>query len=157
MDGVEIDDDAPSANKHGQKYAGSNVGVQHPGLELLVRKCYTGIKSLLEELRDACPDAEITYSCGHGLSFTTFAYSDLKQDKTSLSPGETLTVRVSVGNIGSIPGEEVVQLYVKDICSSMARPVMELVGFKRVPLAAGEKGNVTLIRKMERDFRVGRT
>ena len=62
---------------------------------------------------------------------------------TSIGPGGKATVRVDVTNTGARPGDEVVQLYVHDLVSSVTRPLRELRGFERVTLAAGEKKTVT--------------
>jgi beta-glucosidase len=76
---------------------------------------------------------------GHGLSFTSFTIDHLRVDKSLLeTSGDAVTVRVDVTNTGSQPGDEVVQLYVRDEEASVARPVLELRGFQRLHLAAGE-------------------
>ncbi|MDO4283860.1 MAG: glycoside hydrolase family 3 N-terminal domain-containing protein [Eubacteriales bacterium] len=82
------------------------------------------------------------YFFGHGLSYTTFAYGEFACDKETLSPEETVRVSFTVENTGECAGTEVAQLYVRDVCASMTRPVMELVGFARVELAPGEKKRV---------------
>ncbi len=86
---------------------------------------------------------EPRYSFGHGLSYTTFAYSDMKMDKKEVDPSDSVTVTIQVENTGNVAGDEVVQLYVKDVFASMTRPVMELAGFKRIHLAPGEKKNIS--------------
>ncbi|WP_330441429.1 glycoside hydrolase family 3 C-terminal domain-containing protein [Flavobacterium sp. C4GT6] len=80
---------------------------------------------------------------GHGLSYTTFKYSDIKADKTAINQNETLTVSVKVKNTGKRDGAEVVQLYISDTESSLARPIKELKGFEKVYLKAGEEKTVT--------------
>jgi beta-glucosidase len=75
---------------------------------------------------------------GHGLSYTTFAYSNLRLDRAELGIGEVLSVSVDVGNTGSVAAEEVVQLYVRDLVGSVTRPVRELKGFRRVRLRPRE-------------------
>ena len=76
---------------------------------------------------------------GHGRSYTTFTIDHLQVDKSLLeTSGDAVTVRVDVTNTGSRPGDEVVQLYVRDEEASVARPVLELRGFQRLHLAAGE-------------------
>lgn len=82
------------------------------------------------------------YCFGHGLSYTQFFYSDLKLSKKEIGPFETIEIRVDVENVGSRVGDEVVQLYLRDLYASMARPVKELAGFKRIILAPGEKQTV---------------
>ncbi|MFY9151644.1 MAG: beta-glucosidase BglX [Prolixibacteraceae bacterium] len=75
---------------------------------------------------------------GYGLSYTTFAYSDLKLNSESISKGEKLQVSVTVKNTGRVTGEEVVQLYIRDLVGSITRPVKELKGFEKISLKAGE-------------------
>lgn len=71
------------------------------------------------------------YPFGHGLSYTTFAYSNLKINKTS---GHTVEVTVDLKNTGAYKGKEVVQLYIRDVFASVTRPVKELKGFELVEL-----------------------
>ena len=82
------------------------------------------------------------YCFGHGLSYTTFEYSNLRLNRTKLEPYETLSVSVNIKNTGAMIGDEVVQLYISDRYASMVRPVKELAGFKRITLAPGEKKTV---------------
>jgi beta-glucosidase len=82
---------------------------------------------------------------GHGLSYTTFAYSDLKLSASELSTGETLTVEVTLTNVGERSGTEVVQLYVHDRFGSYTRPVKELKGFQKVALDPGDSRTVTFL------------
>ena len=83
------------------------------------------------------------YCFGHGLSYTTFAYSDLRLDKKETAPFAAVTVSVKVKNTGNRAGTEVVQLYVRDVHASMTRPHKELQGFARVFLHPGEEKLVT--------------
>ena len=76
---------------------------------------------------------------GFGLSYTTFEYSGLSIEPAEIAPTGTATVRCRVKNTGSRAGDEVVQLYVHDVLASVARPVMQLEGFRRVHLAPGER------------------
>ncbi|PUZ26372.1 beta-glucosidase BglX [Chitinophaga parva] len=78
------------------------------------------------------------YPFGYGLSYTTFTYSNLQLDATKLAPGKTLGVTVTVTNSGSYDGEEVAQLYLRDLVGSVTRPVKELKGFQKVMLRKGE-------------------
>lgn len=80
---------------------------------------------------------------GHGLSYTSFKYSNLRLDKKSLNPNETLTVKVDVTNTGKVTGKEVVQLYVHDVQSTMARPEKELKAFAKVELKPKQKKTIT--------------
>jgi beta-glucosidase len=82
------------------------------------------------------------YPFGHGLSYTTFEVSDLSVDKASALVSESVTVTARVANTGSIDGEEVLQLYVRDPVASVTRPVLELKGFVRVEVPAGASREV---------------
>ncbi len=75
---------------------------------------------------------------GHGLSYTTFAYADLRLSSTQIHIGESCTAQVEVRNTGNRAGDEVVQLYIHDQVASLTRPVKELKGFKRITLQPGE-------------------
>jgi len=79
---------------------------------------------------------------GFGLSYTTFAYGPLTVSP-QVQPDAVVTASVTVTNSGDTDGEDVVQLYVRDVIASVARPVAQLVGFQRVALAAGESATVT--------------
>lgn len=79
---------------------------------------------------------------GFGLSYTQFAYSDILLDRPIISKNEKTTVRFKLKNIGTRDGDEVAQLYIKDILSSVVRPVQELKGFQRIHLKAGEEKEV---------------
>lgn len=83
------------------------------------------------------------FAFGHGLSYTTFGYKNLKIDKLNPAKGETVKVSVEVTNTGNVDGKEVVQLYIRDISASLSRPVKELKGFELVPLKKGETKTVT--------------
>jgi beta-glucosidase len=82
------------------------------------------------------------YPFGHGLSYTTFKISDLQLSAQSIRPDGSLRVSAQVENTGSRAGDEVVQLYVRDLVGSVTRPVKELKGFERVTLKPGEKRRV---------------
>jgi beta-glucosidase len=84
------------------------------------------------------------YPFGYGLSYTTFAYRDLRVTNPRIKRTDTLTVSVTLANTGSREGTEVVQLYVRDEVGSVARPVRELKAFQRVTLKPGESRAVTL-------------
>lgn len=91
-----------------------------------------------------CPNSPL-YPFGYGLSYTSFEVDNLKLDKEELKKGETLTVTVDVANIGKVGGEEVVQLYIRDLVGSVTRPVKELKGFQKLYLKAGEKKSLTFV------------
>lgn len=81
---------------------------------------------------------EPLYCFGYGLSYTTFDYSDLKVLTPEVALGEPVRVSVKVTNSGKRDGDEVVQLYLRDLVASTTRPVRELKGFRKVSLKAGE-------------------
>lgn len=83
------------------------------------------------------------YPFGYGLSYTTFRYDEIVLDRTEMGTGDTLKLSVKVTNTGSRDGVEVVQWYVRDLVGSVTRPIMELKGFERVGLKAGESREVT--------------
>ena len=85
------------------------------------------------------------YPFGFGLSYTTFAYSDIKLSTTELSEKGELKATVNITNTGNVAGEEIVQCYVRDLVGSVTRPVKELKGFEKITLKAGESKNVTFI------------
>jgi beta-glucosidase len=80
---------------------------------------------------------------GHGLSYTTFAYSEPRLSATEIGPDDSLEVAVTVTNTGDRAGAEVVQLYIRDLVASATRPVKELKGFQKIELAPGESREVT--------------
>ncbi len=79
---------------------------------------------------------------GFGLSYTTFSYSDIKLEKTTIDTSESTFVRLKVKNTGTVDGDEVVQLYIQDELSSVVRPVLELKAFQRIHLKAGEEREI---------------
>src|SRR5262249_37630724 len=72
------------------------------------------------------------YPFGHGLSFTHFSYSDLVIARETATQGETVDISLQVTNTGPVAGDEVVQLYVRDVYASSPRPVRELKGYQRL-------------------------
>lgn len=89
-----------------------------------------------------CPNDPL-FPFGFGLSYTTFAYSDIKLSTTGLTDKGELKASVNVTNTGGVAGEEVVQCYVRDLVGSVTRPVKELKGFDKIALKAGESKVVT--------------
>jgi beta-glucosidase len=83
------------------------------------------------------------YPFGHGLSYTTFAYRNLRLSSSTMRPGDTLVVSVDVTNTGDRAGDEVVQLYIRDEVGSVTRPVKELRGFRRITVRPGETQSVS--------------
>ena len=82
---------------------------------------------------------EPLFPFGHGLSYTTFKYENLKIDKDSMKADETLKVSIDITNSGEREGAEIVQLYVQDVEVSIERPLKELKGFRKLKLKPGEK------------------
>ena len=80
---------------------------------------------------------------GYGLSYTTFEYSPLTLSSDAMTASGNITATVTVTNTGNCEGTEVVQLYIRDMVGSIARPVQELKGFERISLKPGESRNVT--------------
>ena len=83
------------------------------------------------------------YPFGYGLSYTTYQYGELKLDSKTMSPDGQITVTIPVTNTGNRDGIEIVQLYIRDVVGSIARPVKELKGFQRLSLKAGETATAT--------------
>jgi beta-glucosidase len=83
------------------------------------------------------------FAFGHGLSYSEFRYSDLAQSAHSVAPGERIEISIVVANTGGVASDEVVQLYVRDPVASVARPVLELRGFKRIELGPGARKRVS--------------
>ena len=89
------------------------------------------------------------YPFGYGLSYTSFKYGDLRLSDEQIGPDETLEVSVKVKNVGRRAGEEVVQLYVRDLVGSRTRPVQELKRFKKIELSAGASERITFRLRAE--------
>jgi beta-glucosidase len=87
---------------------------------------------------------EPLYPFGYGLSYTTFAYSNIRTSSNVLRPNGKLVVSFDLTNTGKRSGEEVVQLYVKHLESKVSRPLKELKGFKRIAVKAGETQRVAV-------------
>lgn len=83
------------------------------------------------------------YPFGYGLTYTTFSYSDLQLSRTTMAADGSVEASIMVSNTGQRDGDEVVQLYIHQQASSIARPVKELRGFQRIHLKAGEQRRVT--------------
>ncbi len=83
-------------------------------------------------------EGDVLYPFGHGLSYSSFSYDNLILDKEELYEGESLTVSVDITNNSKVEGEEVVQLYLRDLKSEEVRPLKDLRGFVRVHVNAGQ-------------------
>lgn len=83
------------------------------------------------------------YPFGYGLSYTSFSYSDIKLSSTSLKGNQPLNASVTITNTGKFAGQEVVQLYIRDVVGSVTRPVKELKGFQKIELKPGEAKTIT--------------
>ncbi len=89
------------------------------------------------------------YPFGYGLSYTKFRYSNLQLSTRTIGPGQNLKIFAEVENVGKRPGDEVVQLYIRDLVASLSRPVKELKGFQRIAIAPGEKKRVEFTLRLE--------
>jgi beta-glucosidase len=85
---------------------------------------------------------EALFPFGYGLSYTTFNYSNLRLNKTKMEINDSIEVSVDVKDTGSRSGEEVVQLYIRDLYASVCQPILELKGFKKIFLKSGETETV---------------
>ncbi len=88
-------------------------------------------------------DPSPAYWFGHGLSYTSFGYGEISASDTAIGTDESVRITVPVRNVGHRDGVEVVQLYASDPVASVTRPTTQLIGFARVPLAAGSEVDVT--------------
>jgi Beta-glucosidase-related glycosidases len=88
--------------------------------------------------------AVVRWPFGHGLSYTTFAYSNPKVSSAVMDDDSTVIVTVDITNTGNVTGKEVVQLYIQDVSGTAGRPEKELKGIAKVPLAPGERKTVAM-------------
>ena len=86
---------------------------------------------------------EPLYPFGYGLSYTTFEYGKPQLSGTTMNADGKLTITVNVKNTGNYDGDEVVQMYIRDLAATISRPVKELKGFERISLKAGESRDVS--------------
>lgn len=91
------------------------------------------------------------YPFGFGLSYTKFSYSKISMSKSAYKRGETVDVTVTVTNTGDVAGEEVVQLYIRDMSADISRPVKELKGFQKIRLEKGQS-KIVSFRLSEKDL-----
>ncbi len=89
-----------------------------------------------------CPNSPL-YPFGYGLSYTTFSYSDISLNKSDFQKNDTIVASVNITNTGDLDGEEIAQLYVRDMVGDVTRPVKELKGFRKVLIRKGETVTVT--------------
>ncbi len=91
-------------------------------------------------------DSDISplYPFGYGLSYTQFQFSNVRLEKSTIRCIESTQVLVDVKNVGELPGQEVVQMYIRDLISSVTRPIKELKGFEKITLQPGESRTVAL-------------
>ncbi len=108
-----------------------NTGRPKQGDEIIPKVCYNS--SYLD-----CQNSPL-YPFGYGLSYTQFEFSDFTLSKDKVKKGESLIASVKIKNVGKVFGEEVVQLYIRDLFASVVRPVKELKGYKKVALNSGEE------------------
>ncbi|MCD6661438.1 MAG: beta-glucosidase BglX [Lentimicrobium sp.] len=91
---------------------------------------------------------EPLFAFGYGLSYTTFEYSNFSLSKTNISMSETIEIKATIANTGQYDGEEVVQLYIRDLIGNgVSRPLKQLKGFEKVLIKKGEKTEVTFTIK----------
>ncbi len=90
------------------------------------------------------------YEFGYGLSYTTFRYSDLQLNSKKMNDNEQIEASVTIKNTGNYDGEEIVQLYLRDLVSSIVRPVLELKDFRKLKLKAGESKTITFFIDREK-------
>ncbi len=90
------------------------------------------------------------YEFGYGLSYTDFEYSNLRFSSNTMKQGDQITVSVTVKNTGKYGGEEIVQLYIRDLVASVVRPVNELKDFKKLALKAGESRELNFVIDREK-------
>ncbi|MBX6330312.1 MAG: glycoside hydrolase family 3 C-terminal domain-containing protein [Gemmatimonadaceae bacterium] len=116
---------------------------------------------------DRAPSADVTadkpeggydpqWPFGYGLSYTTFAYSDLTLNARDVGRNDTLTISVTVANTGARAGKEVVQLYVRDLYASVEPPMKRLRGFEKIELAPGARRTVTFRLPIQQLAFIGR-
>jgi beta-glucosidase len=146
---------AHSSQDEGTAIARVLFGEQNPGGHLVVTwpKSIDQLPPMMDyDIRHGRTymyfNGEPLYPFGFGLSYTTFKLANLKPSAASAAPDATINVTVDVTNTGSLAGDEVVQLYVHHLHSSVSRPAEELKGFQRISLTPGETRTITIPLKI---------
>ena len=127
---------------YGEVNPSAKLAITIPRHEGQIQMYYNQKKSI-KRYRLVDMSTKPLYHFGYGLSYTTYEYSDLKLSKSEISTDENIEASVTIKNTGKRDGVEIAQLYIKDCISSVTRPVMELKGFERVALKAGESKRIT--------------
>lgn len=127
---------------YGEVNPSAKLAITIPRHEGQIQMYYNQKKSI-KRYRLVDMSTKPLYHFGYGLSYTTYEYSDIQLSKSEISTDENIEVSVTVTNTGKRDGVEIAQLYIKDCISSVTRPVMELKGFERVALKAGESKRIT--------------
>lgn len=127
---------------YGEVNPSAKLAITIPRHEGQIQMYYNQKKSI-KRYRLVDMSTKPLYHFGYGLSYTTYEYSDLQLSKSEISANENIEVSVTVTNTGKRDGVEIAQLYIKDCISSVTRPVMELKGFERIALKAGESKRIT--------------
>ena len=125
-----------------KKLSDTPAFLNFPGIDGVAEYCeriYTGYRYYDKK------EMDVQFPFGYGCSYTDFAYSNLKVEKSALTDKDTVRVTCNIKNTGSVFGKEVVQLYVRDVKSSVDRPVRELKGFVKTALNPGEEKQVEFL------------
>ena len=77
------------------------------------------------------------------MSYTTFEYENMTLDRDSMTARDILNVTVTIRNTGAVPGKEAVQLYMRDLVASVVRPIQQLIDYRKISLAPGERKEVS--------------
>jgi beta-glucosidase len=106
---------------------------------------YLGLTDSEQKYKSRYTDVDNSplYPFGYGLSYTTFEYSNMKTSSDKIKFGEKLKISIDIKNTGNYDGQEVVQLYIRDLVGSVTRPVKELKGFEKINLKKGEAKTVS--------------
>jgi beta-glucosidase len=114
-----------------------------------IRKGRTYMYPLRNLVTKSGENEEPLYPFGYGLSYTDFSYGSLQISAKTIEPAESVTISVSITNTGERVGDEVVQLYVRDVQASVTRPLKQLMGFERTNLEPGESKTIRFVLPAE--------